>query len=516
MKIERTKNAARNVCFGVILKIYQIIVPFIMRTVMIYFMGMEYLGLNSLFTSILQVLNLAELGVGSAMIFSMYKPIANDDCTTICALMKLYRLYYRIIGLVIAVIGSLITPFVPRLIHESVPDSLNIYILYLLNLSATVLSYWLFAYKNSILMAHQRDDVISKVTIVTNTLQYIIQIVVLAVFRDYYLYIIILLVGQAITNIITAIAASKLYPNYNPEGILEKSSVKEINKRIMDLFTAKLGGTIVNSADTIVISAFLGLTQLAMYQNYYFVMTAVVGVISVIFQSVTAGIGNSLVTETTEKNYNDYKKLTFFITWISTVCVCCFATMYQPFMKIWVGETYMFDYKIVVLFCVYFYLYILQKLACVYKDAAGIWHEDRFRPLIGAIVNLTLNLLMVNNWGMYAILLSTIISYIIVAMPWLIHNLFSLVFKCSCKDYIFGIIFDLLIAFVISCICVWVCGYLKFDGLFYLIICGAVSFLIGNFLLFIFKKNSILFVSMIEIINRITKKRFDFLLNRLL
>lgn len=133
-KIERTKNASRNIVFGVILKAYQIFVPFLMRTAMIYLMGVQYLGLNSLFTSILQVLNLAESGVGSAMVFGMYKPIAEDDNITICALMKLYRNYYRVIGLVIAVVGCALTPFIPNLIKSDIPAGINIYILYLLNL----------------------------------------------------------------------------------------------------------------------------------------------------------------------------------------------------------------------------------------------------------------------------------------------------------------------------------------------------------------------------------------------
>lgn len=126
-----------------------------MRTAMIYFMGVQYLGLNSLFTSILQVLNLTELGVGSAMVYSMYKPIADDDTKTICALMRLYRLYYRIIVLVIAVIGGILTPFIPYLVKSDLPSGLNIYVLYLLNLAATILSYWLFAYKNALFQAHQ-------------------------------------------------------------------------------------------------------------------------------------------------------------------------------------------------------------------------------------------------------------------------------------------------------------------------------------------------------------------------
>jgi hypothetical protein len=195
-KIERTKNATRNIIFGIILKVYQILVPFLMRTAMIYLMGVQYLGLNSLFTSILQVLNLAELGVGSAMIYSMYKPIAEDKNAEICALMQLYRTYYRVIGSIIAVVGLVLTPFIPKLISGDVPQEINIYVLYLLNLGATVLSYWLYAYKNSILQAHQRVDIVSKVTLVTSTIQYGLQLLVLWLFRNYYLYVIVFIVRR--------------------------------------------------------------------------------------------------------------------------------------------------------------------------------------------------------------------------------------------------------------------------------------------------------------------------------
>ena len=240
---------------------------------MIYFMGVQYLGLNSLFTSILQVLNLAELGVGSAMVYSMYKPIVEDDEITICALLKLYKIYYWLIGLVIAIAGIALTPFIPRLIKSDLPAGLNIYVLYLLNLAVTVLSYWLFAYKNSLLQAHQRTDITSKVTLLTTTLQYGIQLLVLILLKDYYIYIIVNLITQVLTNIITAYAATRMYPDYKPTGKLPKQMVQDINHRIRDLFTSKIGAVVVNSADTIVISAFLGLTALAVYQNYFYICT---------------------------------------------------------------------------------------------------------------------------------------------------------------------------------------------------------------------------------------------------
>lgn len=228
MKINRTKNAARNMVYGIVLKLYQIIVPFLMRTAMIYFMGVQYLGLNSLFTSILQVLNLVELGVGSAMVYSMYRPIAEDNKEEICALMRLYRLYYRIIGMAIGILGIMVLPFLPYLIEGEIPNDVNIYILYLLNLGSTVLSYWLFAYRNCLLNAHQRNDVINKIMMATTTVQYALQLIVLCFLKDYYLYLIILLVTQAANNIITAIITMKMYPNYRPGNKLSSNTIKKL------------------------------------------------------------------------------------------------------------------------------------------------------------------------------------------------------------------------------------------------------------------------------------------------
>lgn len=187
-----------------------------MRTAMIYFMGVEYLGLNSLFTSILQVLNLAELGVGSAMVYSMYKPVAEDNIEEICSLMRLYRFYYRIIGVVIGILGIAILPFLPYLIEGEIPQDINIYIIYLLNLGSTVLSYWLFAYRNCLLNAYQRSDIINKIMIATSTVQYALQLFVLCFLQNYYLYLIVLLVMQAANNIITAVVTMKMFPEYKP------------------------------------------------------------------------------------------------------------------------------------------------------------------------------------------------------------------------------------------------------------------------------------------------------------
>lgn len=515
MKIERTKNATRNIIFGVILKAYQIAVPFLMRTAMIYLMGVQYLGLNSLFTSILQVLNLAELGVGSAMIYSMYKPIAEDDNATICALMKLYRTYYRVIGLVIAVIGCLLTPFIPTLISGDIPNGLNIYILYLLNLGATVLSYWLYAYKNSILQAHQRTDVVSKVTLVTSTIQYALQLLVLWAFKNYYYYVIVMLVTQAVTNIATAVVADKLYPQFKPKGALPKHDVQKINRRIRDLFTSKIGGIIVNSADTIVISAFLGLTALAVYQNYYFILTSIIGFITIVFSAVTAGIGNSLVVETKEKNFKDLNVFTFIICWISGFCSCCFLNLYQPFMELWVGKDLMLNFSVVVCFVIYFYVCEVNQLLNTYKDAGGIWHEDRFRPLVTAIANLGMNLVMVQFWGLYGIILSTVLSMLFVGMPWLFHNLFTTMFeKKDMGKYLASLAFYVSISIIACITSVVVCEFINSGLLVTLIIRFIICLIVPNAIFLIVYVRKREFKQSVQLVNKMLHGKLNFIVKK--
>lgn len=508
MKIERSKNAGRNIIFGIILKVYQILIPFIMRTAMIYFMGVQYLGLNSLFTSILQVLNLAELGVGSAMVYSMYKPIAEDDKKTICALMALYRKYYRIIGIVIAVLGSLLLPFIPKLIKSDLPADMNIYILYLLNLAATVLSYWLFAYKNCLITAHQRVDINSKVLLITSTIQYLLQILAIAVFKDYYLYLIIMLATQAFTNVFTSVLVDKMFPQYKAGGKLATQDVNNINQRIRDLFTAKFGAVVVGSADTIVISAFLGLTALAIYQNYYFIQKSVSSLVAVFYTSVTAGIGNSLVTESKEKNYNDLKKFTFIICWILCICCSCFIVLYQPFMELWVGKKFLLPFDMLILFCIYFYVCELSMVWATVKDAAGLWHSDRFRPLAGATVNLILNIILVRYIGLYGILLSTIISYAFVSMPWLVHNLFSLLYRGqNIRQYV-GTVLKYIILTILSAFITWfICDQIKVSNLAAIILYGFIALVIPNAIQYVFLKNTKEFKESVKLMTRMIKKR---------
>lgn len=498
----KTKNSSRNLLFGICLKIYQLIIPFAIRTIIIKVLGMEYAGLNSLFVSVLQVLNIAELGVGFALVYSMYKPIEENDTKTICALMQLYKTYYRVIGLVILFIGIALTPFLPKLINGSVPSDVNLYILYYLNLGATVLSYWLFAYKNALFQAHQRNDIVSKITIVTNTIMYVLQIALLILLKNYYIYVIIILIAQILNNIFVASQADRFYPQYKAEGVLEKEEVRKINSSIRDLFFGQLGLIITTSVDSIVISAFLGLLPLAVYQNYYYILNAIIGFFTIFYYSCRASIGANLLSKTEENNYIDYKFITFIVMGLLSFCISCLVCMYQPFIELWVGKENMLDGVCVALFGLYLLVYEIPLMVGTYKDASGKWHADRFRPIITAAVNLITNIILVQVIGIYGILLSTILSFLTINIPWLYHRVFIDVFHNEFKrDYGLYLAKKLMIILAVILINISICHIIKISNLWlalgvYLLIC----FIVSSALYWVLNKNDPAMVRLITLV----------------
>lgn len=210
----RLKNTVRNTSYGIIFKIINIVGAFVSRTLLIYFLGVRYVGLDGLFTSVLSLLSMAELGFNSAIIYKLYKPIANNDTSEVCALLSFYKRIYRIIGVVVCVIGLSILPFLKNFIKGDVPEDVNVYTLFLVYLLNSCLTYWLFAYKTAVLSANQREDLPNKINSITLIIKYIVQISLLVCFRNYYLYVIVLPLTTILSNIGNAYMANKFFPQY--------------------------------------------------------------------------------------------------------------------------------------------------------------------------------------------------------------------------------------------------------------------------------------------------------------
>lgn len=408
----RTKNSKRNIVVGLLKQFVILLFPFVTRTIILRVLGNEYLGVGSLFTSILQVLNVAELGITSAIIVSLYKPIAENDTEKICALMRLYRFVYKIIGLIILVAGATLLFFLPHLIKGSYPNDLNLYTLFLLYLFNTVISYLAFAYKSVLLTAHQRDDIISWIRILLTVSFGVLQIVSLYSFKNYYVFYSVTILQTISNNIIVAVITKKKYPQYIPNGKLDKQSLHIIKKQIGGLAINKVSTTTRNSFDSIFLSVFCGLVDVAIYGNYYYILSAVLGIINVMIIAISASVGNSLATEDVEKNHNDFNKLNFYFCWIGSWCTICMFCMYQPFMKIWMnGDSSMLAPTFTVaLFVAYFYVSQIGRVRSMYGSALGIWWKTKVFAIMEIFLNISLNVLLGYFFGMNGIILATIIS----------------------------------------------------------------------------------------------------------
>lgn len=484
MKIARTRNTVKGSFWGIISRIISILFPFVIRTIIIRSFGMEYLGLNSLFTSILQVLNLSELGLSSAIVYSMYKPVAEENNFEIGALLRLYRKLYRWIGVAVLSLGLLCTPFVPYLIKADYPREINIYYLFLIFLSNTSLSYLLFEYKESILNAYQRNDIINKLRIVANLGMYIVQIATLLILKNYYLYALQMVVFTIIRGILISVTVDRLFPEIKEEGVVCDETKKKIKETTLGAAIGKVCSATRGTCDNIIISAFLGLHLLAIFDNYYYILASIVSILSVIEQSLVAGVGNSIETESVDKNQRDFTTINFLYMWIVGFCTTCLICMYQPFMILWVGNEQLVSTSTMLLFGLYFYVYGLSSIPSVYANANGLWWKMKTKSIFEVVLNLGLNYMFVKLWGINGILIATISTLVFISFAWcslvLFHNYFK---QLRIRELFLRHVLYFLITVVSVVVSFYLCSLVVISSLvlklvFNLVVCFFVSNLI--------------------------------------
>ena len=502
--MSRTQRSLFGIVSGIFRQLVNIGLPFISRTVILYVLGTEYLGLSGLFSSLLSFLSLAELGVSNAMVYSMYRPIAENDKTTIRALLALYQKLYRIIGIAILVAGLACVPFLQYFIKGNVPADINLYVLYGLYLLNTVCSYFLFAYRGSLLTAHQRVDVDNMVNTIIPLVNWCIQMAMLLIFRSYYAYVVFLPISTIVTNFLRLHYAKKLYPDLYAEGKVATELEKSIFQKMKALFGAKISTVVLHSADNIVISSFLGLTMVTIYGNYHYIMNAICSFTGIIYSAICPSLGDSLVTESIEKNYEDFKKLSFVNFWLVSWCAVCLLCLYQPFMRLWAGQDLMLPFSVVVLIVIYFVAYQGRRIVTTYKDAAGLWWEDRFRPFVMAGTNLVSNLIMVQFIGIWGIVLSTILS-LCISIPWETYTVFKYVFKRSSKEYYLSLLKFILVLIVACVVTLGICQIAS-DGVIAILVRGCICIVVPNVIFFLAFHKRDEFAQSVQLVRRILKR----------
>ena len=479
MSDSRIKNTTRIMVTSTIFRIINLAFPFVINSIIIKTLGVDYLGLNMLFASILQVLTLSELGFGSAMVFSMYKPIAEGNTEKVSALLALYRKVYLIIGCVILGCGLLCIPILPYLIDGDVPNGLNIYILFIISLFNCVITYFMFAYRSALIEAHQRKVVTDKINILIEIALNISKIIILVTTMNYYLFCLLLPVYTIINSLLVWIFSRKLYPQYKCSGNITAVEKKSIFSRVVVMSINRLCYVLSNSFDSIIVSSFLGLDILGQYNNYFVIANAVMMFMKILTRSATSSIGNSMVCESTKKNYEDFGVFQFgfgmLLSWAS-ICILC---LNQPFINIWVGEKLMFDPVTAGTFAVYTYAILSSEVFMAYREAAGIWAHDRIRPFLEGILNLGMNIILVKLIGVKGVMISTIITMGLIRTVWGSYYLFNEYFKeYSHKRYLLKLLHYLIFTVIAGFLSFYVCGLVTIDGIgglaLKLIICTAI------------------------------------------
>ena len=458
----RTKNASRNIIWGGVSKVVLMIMPFFIRTIFIYTIGLEYLGLTSLFTSVLQILSLAELGFATAVVYSLYKPLADNDVDMVCAVMAFLKKVYLCVGSVILLLGIGASFFLPNFIHGDIPEDINIYVLFYLYLANTVISYFFAGYKTALLTANQRDDISSKVITFASVVQYLLQGAVLLLFRNFYLYVIVLPLITLSINALNAYFAKKYFPQYVAKGKLSKEQVKPMVKQIGGLLISRICAVSRNAVANILISSFIGLLSLAIYSNYLYIMTSVQGLLTIIGASILAGVGNSIVKESEEKNYKDFKKFNFLYMWISGLCFCCMVNLYQPFISLWVGKESTMPLYSMLLLCLVFYSTAAGDMRNTYINATGIWWQNKWRPILEAATNLVLSFVLIKRFQIAGLLVATLVSLVFINLWFGSKILYTEYFKSQkFSDFILSHLQYFLITIVVTAVTFGCCYFIK-------------------------------------------------------
>lgn len=406
----RTKYSKINALATMVSQVIMIFFSFFNRTVLIKFMGSEYTGINGLFSNVLNVLSLAELGIGSAIVFSMYKPMAENDEKKLKELINFYKTAYWTIGIGISVVGVLLVPFLHFFIKggTSIAGIERYYLLYLAN---TVITYF-FAYKTALLNVAQKGYIEIACRNIFVVIQNILQIVVIYKFRNFGIYLLLQVLCNAMAYICASHIAVKQYPLLkNLKGYrLEKSEKSVLYKNVKALFFHKIGGVFVNSTDSILVSSLIGLIETGMYSNYSLIVTNVKNLFGGIFSSITASVGNMNAIEDKHSVYQMYEKIFFINFWVGCFTSSALFVLTNIFISVIWGQEYCFDTVFVAVQVIQYYMWFMRQSTLTFRNALGLFWYDRYRALIEAILNLILSIILVKIFGIVGIFLGTIAS----------------------------------------------------------------------------------------------------------
>ena len=421
MANSRTKNSVLNMATSVAIRVSTLILSFVSRTVFIYILGAEYLGLNGLFSNILSFLALSELGLGSAIAFLLYKPIADNDIERMKTVMHFYKKCYMVVGTVILLLGCFLMPFLKYLVNldQSLPD--NLYLVFFLFVLQSAVSYFFAAYKQTFVNANQKTYVLAKIELIFTVINCLVDIILLLIFRSFIIYLVGKVIVVIIKNLLLSRKINHIYPflTENVSAYLTKAEVRKVFKDIYSVSVFRLGSVLFNSVSNIVTSTVVGTIVVGYYSNYTMIVTQAEMVMMLAFNAVAAGIGNVMATESKEKQFKIYKKIDTITSCANIFCTVCLFQLLNSFVNIWlgkVGEEYVLSQFIVILIVANMYVNCSCQVLDRFRTAAGEFKIGRDLQIIGGIANIVLSVTFAKTWGFEGVLISPFLCKIFITV----------------------------------------------------------------------------------------------------
>ena len=433
----RVKRAAKNIAVGYISNIATAILGFVLRTVFIMRLSDTLLGVNSLYSNILSMLSLAELGIGTAMNYSLYGPMARGEIEKIKSYMQLYKKAYRMIAAVIACVGLVIVPFLPDIVKGAdylTRTQLTVY--YLIFLFNTVSTYFV-SYKYSLCLAEQKDYIQTNALMITKAATVSLQIIVILLTSNFLLFLITSAAVQLIQIFIVNAYLNKLYPYLKDKDVtpLDEESKKDVMTKTKALMLHKIGDTARLQTDAIIISSFINVTVVAVVDNYNLIINTISGFVNIIFNSVISGFGNLIATESEDKQYKSFKVYRFFAVWVYGFTAVGFYLLLTPLVKIWLHDDKWLLTSVVIGTVLTDYYFKGERVALMnYKTAAGVYEPDKYLSLIQGAVNLVVSIVFVIKIGLVGVYIGTVVSGLIanITKPFIVYKY---CFHRSAKGY---------------------------------------------------------------------------------
>lgn len=463
----RTKNATRNAGAGAIAQIFTVLIEFAIRTVFIKMLGTEYLGVNGLFTNILTVLSFAELGIGNAIVFSMYRPIAICDKEKIKSLIRLYKKAYTYIGIAVFVIGLAVTPFLREIIKEvpNIKEKIEvIYILFVLN---TTCSY-LFMYKKSIILANQKAYIVNLCKLASEILKATLQIIILLIFKNFVAFLIVQIICTILDNILATLIANRMYTYIEDKDVneLEKKEKSTIFTNVKSLVLYKFGSIILNGTDNIIISKMLGLKMVGIVSNFQLLITTVNNIIGNALNGFTASVGNLNLSNDSQKKEDIFKQLFILSVWIYGFCSIAFLILSNDFVKLWIGKEYMLPLSTIIALVLHLYVNGVQFAGYTYRTTMGLFVKGKYCPIVAALINIVLSIVLCKYIGVTGIILATSISRLLTTTWYDIYMVYKYGLEKSPFRFYIKYTMCMLSITIIAIVSYYVIGLITLSGIY--------------------------------------------------